>query len=55
MEQLLQTGKYGANNASDPTTIVYYIMKYFSYEFESQEDIIAYGRVIKAGELVVRS
>ena len=28
MELLVQTGKYGATNAADPTAMVYYILDY---------------------------
>ena len=30
MASFLHTGKYGAINAADPTTLVYYIVKYVS-------------------------
>ena len=53
MASLVQTGKYGAINAIDPTTLRYYVVKYVSYAFIIQEDITTDGQDSKAGELSV--
>ena len=55
MSSLVQTGKYGAINAADPTKLGYYVVKYVSDTFILQEQIIPDGKVIKAGEMVGRS
>ena len=37
MASILQLGKYGAMNASDPTTMGYYVIKYLSKPHTLQE------------------
>ena len=55
MASLVQTRKYGAINAEDPTALRYYVMNYVSDNFALQEDITMDGRVSKSGELIVWS
>ena len=38
MAYIAQLGKYGANNAADPTTMRYYVIKYLSEPYTLQED-----------------
>ena len=45
-------GKCGAINESYPTTMVYYVLRYFSDVFTLQEDIKADWQVSNSGELV---
>ena len=52
---LVQLSKYGARNASDPTTMVYYVIKYIYEPYIPQEYQTTYGKVLKAGELVVKA
>ena len=54
MASLVYTGKYGAINAEDTTTLGYYIVNYVSEPFTLQYDITAYGHVSNAGELVAK-
>ena len=37
MAPLAQLGKYGAINAVDPTTMIYYVIKYLSEPYTLQE------------------
>ena len=55
MVSLLNTGKYDAINSEDPTMLGYYILKYLYAPFTLQYYITTYGRVGKAGGLVVKS
>ena len=55
MESLLHTGKHGAINVSDPTTMGYYDVKYTPDAFTFLEDITTYGQVSKSGKLEVRA
>ena len=50
MALLMQTGKYGAINSGDTTTIGYYGTKYISYTFILEEDIPNDRKLIKASE-----
>ena len=53
MASLVQLVKYGAINAEDPTTMGYYLINYISEPCTLQEDQTTYGKVSKAGEIVV--
>ena len=53
MVSLVQTGKCGATNVADPTTLGYCVVKYISYAFTLKEDITTDGKVSKAYEIVV--
>ena len=44
MDYLVRTGKYGEINASDPTTLGYYVAKYVSDLFTLWEEKIHIGR-----------
>ena len=55
MSSLVQLGKFGAINASYPTTMGYYMMKYISEPYTLQEDRTTYGQVSKAVQLVHKS
>ena len=46
---LVQLGKYGAINASDPTTMGYYVINYLSEPYTLQEYQTTYGQVIRGG------
>ena len=52
---MVQTGKYGATNSEDPTTLGYYVVKYVSDNFTLQEDITNDGKVSNPGELLVKA
>ena len=51
----MQSGKYGAMNTDDTTTMVDYVVKFVSVASTSQENITTYGHVSKIGELSVRA
>ena len=55
MESLAETGKCGAINAADPTTMGYQVVKYVSDDFTFQKKITTDRQVSKEGELLVRS
>ena len=48
---MLQTGKYGTINASDTTTLGYYIVNYVSDTFTVQGEITTDGKADNAGEV----
>ena len=50
-----ESGKYGSINASDTTTMGYYIVKYGYEIFTLKEDIINDGQVLNTIKLAVRS
>ena len=52
---LVQTVKYCAINAEDPTRLGYYVVKSYLGNFTLPEYITTYVQVSKAGELVVKS
>ena len=54
MASLVQARKCGVINAADPTKMGYYMIKYLSEPYKIQEDQTTYGKVSKAGELVVK-
>ena len=55
MALLVQYGKYCAMNTTDTTTMVYYVIKYVSYDYILQEDITCSGKIITAVEIIVKS
>ena len=55
MASLVKTGKYGAINAEDTTTLGCYVVKYLSKPYKLQEDNTTDGKVIKAGYLSVKA
>ena len=38
MAALVQPSNYGTMNKLDPTTMVYYVIKYVSYDYKLKED-----------------
>ena len=54
MESLVQSGKYGAINTVDTTTMEYYVVKDVSDTFILQKYKTYDGKVSKSGELEVR-
>ena len=52
MASIVQLGKYGAINAADLTTMVYYVIKYLSGPYTLHEYQTTHGQVSKASELV---
>ena len=54
MSSLLKLGRYGAINAADSTTMVYYVIKCLSEPYKIQEEQTTYGQVSKEGEFVVK-
>ena len=52
---LVQLGKYGAINASDPNTMGYYVINYLSESYTLQEHQTSDGKVSKSGEFLVKS
>ena len=55
MSPLLQLRKYVAINKYNPTTMVYFVIKYLSEPYALQEYQTTYGQVIKAGGPIVKS
>ena len=49
MASLIYTGKYGAINEEDTTTLGYYAVEYVYEPFIVQYDITTYGQVSKSG------
>ena len=54
MASLVHTGIYGAINASGPTTMRYYTVRYIYGNFILQEDTTTESKVDNLGELVSR-
>ena len=54
MASLFQSGMYGAINADDTTTNIFYIIPFISEAYTLQNNTIIYGQVIYSGELVVK-
>ena len=55
MSALVQSGKYGAINTEYQTTMVYYVVIYFSEPYTLQDDKTVYKQVINTGELIVKA
>ena len=55
MALLVQSGKYGAINAIDTTTKLFYFIMFISEAYTLQENTTIDGQIITAGELVVKA
>ena len=55
ISSLVQLGKCCSINSADPITMGYYVIKYLSEIYILKEDQTTYGKVIKAGGLVVKA
>ena len=55
MASLVQSGMYGAINTDDTTTNVFYVIQFLSQEYTLQNNTTIDGKVISAGELVVKA
>ena len=55
MASLVETGKYGGINTTDTTTNRFYIIMFISEAYTLQENTTIYGKIINAGELVVKA
>ena len=55
MASLVELGKYGAINKTDTSTNGFYVIMFTSGVYTLQENKIIDGKVITAGELVVKS
>ena len=55
MDSLSQPDKYGATKKSDTTTNGYYFIKFISEAYTLQNNTTIDGKVINAGELVVKA
>ena len=55
MASLVQHGKYGSTNTTEPTKLRYYVLKYVSETYNLQEDTTCDGKISMAGELVVKA
>ena len=55
MSELVQTGQYGAINTTDTYIMGYYVVELISETYTLQEETICDGKIITAGELVVKS
>ena len=53
--ELVKNGNYGAITTADPTTMVYYVVKFLPEPYTLKEDKTVYTQVIKAGELIVKA
>ena len=54
MASLLESGKYGAINATDTSTNGFYVIMFASGAYTLQENTTIDGQIIIAGELVVK-
>ena len=55
MDSLVQSGKYGAINKTDTSTMRYYVIKFVSEAYTLQEETTCNGKIISSGELVVKA
>ena len=55
MASLVESGKYGVINTTDTSTNGFYVIMFTSGTYKLQENTIIYGKIITAGELVVKS
>ena len=55
MSALVQNGKYVAINTADTTTMGYYVVTLLSEPYKLQDYKIFNKKVIKAGELIIKS
>ena len=54
MDPLVQSGKYGAMNTTDTSTMGYYVIKFFLETYTLQEGTTCNKQIISANELVVK-
>ena len=55
MASLVQSGIYGSINTDDNTSYGLYVVQFLSEAYMLQNNTTIYGRVISAGELVVKA
>ena len=55
MAPLVQSGKYGAINTIDTSTVGYYVIKFVSDSYTLQDGTICNGKIISSGEQVFKS
>ena len=54
MSEIVHNGKYGSINTVDPTTIVYYVVRFLLESYTLQDDKTVDNKVIDSGELIVK-
>ena len=54
MAELSQTGKYGAINTTDTTTMGYCVLKFMSESYTLEEETTCYGKISTTGGLDVK-
>ena len=55
MASLVESGKYGAINTTDTTTNGFYVIIFTSEAYTLQDNTTFDGKIMTAGELVVKS
>ena len=55
MSSLSQYGKYGTTNTTDTSTMGYYAIKFVSEAYNLKYDTTCDGKIISAGEIVVKA
>ena len=55
MASLVESGKYGVINTTDTSTNVFYVIMLTSGAYTLQENTTVDGKIITAGELVVKA
>ena len=55
MASLVESGKYGTINTTDTSTNGFYVIMFTSGEYTLHENTKIYGKIITAGELVVKA
>ena len=55
MESLVESGKYGAINTTGTSTNGFYVIMFPLGEYTLQGNTTIYGKIITAGELVVKA
>ena len=55
MASLFEPGKYGAINTIETTTDIFYVIMFKSEAYTLQDNTTIDGKIITAGELVVKS
>ena len=54
MDSLVEPGKYGAINTTETSTNGFYVIMFTSGAYTLQENTTIYGKIITAGDLVVK-
>ena len=55
MTSLVESGKYGAINTTDTETNIFYVIMFTSEAYTLQDNTTIDGKIITAGELVVKA